>query len=35
MSTGLWIAACFGSLIIGGVLGFILSALMTMAGRGE
>lgn len=35
MTTPLWIAACFGSLIIGGVIGFILSALMTMAGDPE
>ncbi len=31
MTTPLWITACIGSFILGGLIGFILSALMTMA----
>lgn len=35
MNAYLWIAACFGIFIIGGLIGFAISTWMIMAGEGE
>lgn len=35
MTPTLWSIACLGSFIIGGLFGFILFALMNVAGDGE